>query len=141
MGIVDNIPILDLCYEEDYKALVDMNIIMTDDNKFVEIQGTGEGYVFSREEFRPWFEDTPVSYAIVTRIFDRHSGRFLVSIAGMTHLATCAAAEFTTRPAYLQALQAQAPKGWEQRNSQAVLETQIVNQTASPPKLVGSYSW
>ena len=90
---------------------------------------------------RPWFEDTPVSYAIVTRIFDRHSGRFLVSIAGMTHLATCAAAEFTTRPAYLQALQAQAPKGWEQRNSQAVLETQIVNQTASPPKLVGSYSW
>ncbi|NMB08188.1 MAG: ribonuclease PH [Tissierellia bacterium] len=50
VGIVDNIPILDLCYEEDYKALVDMNIIMTDDNKFVEIQGTGEGYVFSREE-------------------------------------------------------------------------------------------
>lgn len=90
---------------------------------------------------RPWFEDTPVSYAIMTRIFDRHSGRFLVSIAGMTHLATSAAAEFATRPSYLQALQAQMPKGWELRNSQAVLQTQIVNQTASPPKLVGAYSW
>ncbi len=50
VGIVDGIPILDLNYEEDYSAEVDMNIIMTDDNKFVEIQGTGEEYVFSREE-------------------------------------------------------------------------------------------
>ena len=50
VGIVDGIPILDLNYEEDYKAEVDMNIIMTDDNKFVEIQGTGEEYIFSREE-------------------------------------------------------------------------------------------
>ena len=50
VGIVDGIPILDLNYGEDYRAEVDMNIIMTDDNKFVEIQGTGEEYVFSREE-------------------------------------------------------------------------------------------
>ena len=50
VGIVDGTPILDLNYEEDYKAEVDMNIIMTDDNKFVEIQGTGEEYIFSREE-------------------------------------------------------------------------------------------
>lgn len=50
VGIVDEIPMLDLSYEEDYKALVDMNIIMTDDNKFIEIQGTGEGYVFSKDE-------------------------------------------------------------------------------------------
>lgn len=50
VGIVGEIPMLDLSYEEDYKALVDMNIIMTDDNKFIEIQGTGEGYVFSKDE-------------------------------------------------------------------------------------------
>lgn len=43
-------PILDLCYAEDHKALVDMNIVMTDDGKFVEIQGTGEKNNFSREE-------------------------------------------------------------------------------------------
>ncbi|NLV75496.1 MAG: ribonuclease PH [Tissierellia bacterium] len=50
VGIVDEHPILDLCYEEDYKALVDMNVVMTDDNRFVEIQGTGEGSTFSKDE-------------------------------------------------------------------------------------------
>ncbi len=50
VGIVNGIPMLDLCYEEDYKALVDMNVIMTDKNEFVEIQGTGEGSTFSKDE-------------------------------------------------------------------------------------------
>lgn len=50
VGIVKGIPMLDLCYEEDHKALVDMNVIMTDKNEFVEIQGTGEESTFSKEE-------------------------------------------------------------------------------------------
>lgn len=41
---------LDLCYEEDSQAIVDMNIVMTGRGSFVEIQGTAEGYPFSREE-------------------------------------------------------------------------------------------
>ena len=71
---------------------------------------------------RPWFENAPVSYAIMTRILRPPSGRFLVSIAGMTHLATSAAADFATRPAYLQELQRQAPSGWGKMNSQSVLQ-------------------
>ena len=43
-------PILDLCYEEDSKALVDMNVVMTGEGPFVEVQGTGEGRPFSRQE-------------------------------------------------------------------------------------------
>ena len=50
VGIGEDGPILDLCYEEDHKALVDMNIVMTDKNEFVEIQGTGEETTFSRRE-------------------------------------------------------------------------------------------
>jgi len=50
VGIVGSVPILDLCYEEDYKAEVDMNIVMTDNGRFVEIQGTGEESTFSLEE-------------------------------------------------------------------------------------------
>ena len=50
VGIVRGVPMLDLCYEEDHKALVDMNVIMTDKNEFVEIQGTGEESTFSKEE-------------------------------------------------------------------------------------------
>ncbi|MDS0528524.1 ribonuclease PH [Clostridium sp. SHJSY1] len=50
VGIVDNEKLLDLCYEEDSKAKVDMNVIMTDESNFVEIQGTGEESPFSRAE-------------------------------------------------------------------------------------------
>ncbi len=50
VGIVDGTPMLDLCYTEDFAAAVDMNIVMTGSGKFIEVQGTGEGAVFSREE-------------------------------------------------------------------------------------------
>lgn len=50
VGIVDNQPLLDLCYEEDSSARVDMNIVMTDQKAFIEVQGTGEDGSFTREE-------------------------------------------------------------------------------------------
>ncbi len=50
VGIVDNIPILDLCYEEDSRAMVDMNIVMTSAGEIVEIQGTGEARPFTKTE-------------------------------------------------------------------------------------------
>jgi len=49
VGIVDGNMLLDLCYEEDYQAEVDFNVVMTDKNEFVEIQGTAEGKPFSKE--------------------------------------------------------------------------------------------
>jgi ribonuclease PH len=48
VGIVGGKPALDLCYEEDSKAEVDMNLVMTGDGRIVEIQGTAEGEPFSR---------------------------------------------------------------------------------------------
>ena len=50
VGIGKYGPILDLCYEEDHIALVDMNIVMTDKGEFLEVQGTGENATFSRTE-------------------------------------------------------------------------------------------
>lgn len=50
VGIVGEEKLLDLCYEEDSKAKVDMNIVGTDDGEFVEIQGTGEEAPFNRNE-------------------------------------------------------------------------------------------
>lgn len=49
-GIVQGIPLLDLCYEEDSIAQVDINLVMTGRGKIVEIQGTAEGSPFSFEE-------------------------------------------------------------------------------------------
>lgn len=45
-GIIDAEPMLDLCYEEDSKADVDMNIVMTGSGELVEVQGTAEGAPF-----------------------------------------------------------------------------------------------
>ena len=50
VGIVNGEKVLDLCYAEDSKAKVDMNIIMTEEGKIVEIQGTGEESPFERSE-------------------------------------------------------------------------------------------
>jgi ribonuclease PH len=50
VGIVDGTPMLDLCYEEDFKAQVDMNIAMTEAGEIIEIQGTAEEHPFSRQE-------------------------------------------------------------------------------------------
>jgi ribonuclease PH len=50
VGIIDGEPRLDLCYDEDVKAEVDMNIVCTGTGDFVEVQGTGEDGVFSRDQ-------------------------------------------------------------------------------------------
>lgn len=50
VGIVDGRELLDLCYEEDSHASVDMNVVMTGRGKLVEIQGTAEGMPFSRQQ-------------------------------------------------------------------------------------------
>lgn len=49
VGIINGEPRLDLCYAEDSSADVDMNIVMTDSGRFVEIQGTAEKQPFSRD--------------------------------------------------------------------------------------------
>lgn len=48
VGIIDGHPCLDLPYEEDSRADVDMNVAMTESGQFVEVQGTGEHATFSR---------------------------------------------------------------------------------------------
>jgi ribonuclease PH len=50
VGIIGGVPSLDLNYEEDSKAGVDMNVVATDKGRFVELQGTGESATFSEEE-------------------------------------------------------------------------------------------
>jgi ribonuclease PH len=50
VGIIDGAPRLDLPYEEDVRAQTDMNVVMTGDGKFVEVQGTAEGAPFDKAE-------------------------------------------------------------------------------------------
>ena len=50
VGIIDGVPCLDLPYEEDVRALTDMNVVMTGDGRFIEVQGTAEHAPFDRSE-------------------------------------------------------------------------------------------
>jgi ribonuclease PH len=50
VGVVDGTPVLDLPYAEDSRADVDMNLVMTSEGRFVEVQGTAEGKAFTRSE-------------------------------------------------------------------------------------------
>ena len=52
VGIVDDVALLDLCYEEDARAEVDMNVVMTGSGDFVEIQATAEGRPFAGSEMQ-----------------------------------------------------------------------------------------
>ena len=51
VGISGGEKLLDLCYQEDSKASVDMNVVMTERGDFTEIQVSGEGTSFSRDDF------------------------------------------------------------------------------------------
>ncbi|OXS57904.1 ribonuclease PH [Cohnella sp. CIP 111063] len=50
VGVIQDLPVVDLNYEEDSKAKVDMNVVMTGAGAFVEVQGTGEEAPFTRQE-------------------------------------------------------------------------------------------
>ena len=49
VGIIDGVPMLDLCYEEDVRADTDMNVVCSGDGRFIEVQGTAEGQPFDRK--------------------------------------------------------------------------------------------
>ena len=49
-GVIDDVPCLDLCYQEDSHAQVDMNFVMNERGEFIELQGTGEGRAFTGSE-------------------------------------------------------------------------------------------
>jgi ribonuclease PH len=48
VGVVDGVPLLDLCYHEDARAEVDMNVVMNGGGEYIEVQGSAEGKTFSR---------------------------------------------------------------------------------------------
>ena len=67
VGVVDGEVLCDLDYSEDKKAEVDMNLVMTDDGKFVEVQGSAEGATFARQELDRMLE---VGEAALRELFE-----------------------------------------------------------------------
>jgi ribonuclease PH len=74
-GIVDGRPVLDLDYELDVAASVDMNVVMTGGGRFIEIQGTGEEATFSDDELAAMLKLARVGIKSLTAIQKQTLGR------------------------------------------------------------------
>jgi ribonuclease PH len=71
VGIYRGIPVLDLDYAEDMEAETDMNVVMNEAGRLIEIQGTAEGHAFSREELKEMLD---LAQAGVSTIIDAQNG-------------------------------------------------------------------
>jgi len=85
--------------------------------------------------------DLGEDYAIVTRVFYPGTNNMIVEIAGISHYGTEAAADLVTNPALMEDALRRMPAGWEQRNIQIVLHTEIVAGFPSVPTIVATYIW
>ena len=85
VGIVNDQCLLDICYEEDSHAQVDMNIIMTDKCEFVEVQGTGEERPFSRKDLNKHLELGEKGNKELIKIQRKALGEIADEILGMEY--------------------------------------------------------
>jgi hypothetical protein len=80
-------------------------------------------------------------YAIVARIHDQTTGQPVIIAAGISEEGTEAAGEILYNPEYLESLLAKAPPDWEQKNMEAVIETQVIEGHPGPPSILAVETW
>lgn len=79
--------------------------------------------------------------AIISRFVDSRTEQTVLLLAGFGRDGTAAAGEFVTEPNYLRQLGNRAPRGWQGKNLQAVIATDLINGHSGPPRLVTTYFW
>lgn len=84
---------------------------------------------------------TGVDFALVSRLMDSETGKFLVTAAGISGFGSRAAGYFLTRPDLLARALSKAPPDWQRKNLQFVLETRIVDDAPTAPEVVAWRSW
>lgn len=98
-------------------------------------------HIYSVSRSGPTDWDVDADYALVTRVFDKHTENWVVAAGGFTSSGTMAAGDFLSNPAYLHEAIQSAPPGWERKNMQFVLQTIIVGGTPGPPKVMATHFW
>jgi len=73
VGIVDGVPLLDLAYDEDSRADVDMNVVKTSDGRYIEVQGTAEAAPFGRDRLNEMLD---LADAGIDRLIELQRGVF-----------------------------------------------------------------
>ena len=80
-------------------------------------------------------------YGVVARIHDKVTGQPVIILAGILGPGTQAASELVSNPEYLNAMLQKAPKDWEQKNLEAVMETDVIDGHPGPPSVVAVETW
>lgn len=80
-------------------------------------------------------------YAMVARIHDNVTGEPVIILAGIMAEGTEAASEVVSNPEYLNAMLEKAPKDWDQKNLEAVIETHVIEDHPGPPTVVAVQTW
>ena len=124
---------------------------LTSDFPFVPAADGASGVFSIRDRQSPsrgWFPDRPWpdprvkrDYAFISRVVDPATGNLVVIVAGITPYGTVAAAELLTSKPNLEAALRALPEDWQSKSLQMVLETQIVDGDAGPPRVVASRVW
>lgn len=100
-------------------------------------QTTKQAWTLVRTDPQPIDRD----FAIITRIIDPARKRTVISVGGLNQFGTEAAGEFLVDGAALKEFARTAPKGWETKNIQIVLQMEVSNQKPVRPRIVASYVW
>ena len=82
VGVIDDEPLLDLDYEEDYRADVDFNVVMTDRGNFIEVQGTAEEGAFPRRTLDEILALAETGIRSLFEVQERAVRQFLPKIPG-----------------------------------------------------------
>jgi hypothetical protein len=78
---------------------------------------------------------------LIARAVDSVTGQWMMVIAGMGEKGGAAATEFVTEPDYLERLARLAPRDWDRRNIEVVIQTKLVDGDWAAPRIVASHFW
>lgn len=94
-----------------------------------------------RLDFTQPYTAIPNDYAIVARYHDPSTGGPVLIVAGLGIYGTEAASELVASPEYLDQIFKNIPDGWQNRNFELILKTNIIDGESGPPSLISSYLW
>ena len=124
---------------------------LTEGLRFHFVQGPGRGTWIedrknpSRQDwllnFSEPYAQVTQDYAIVGRFSDATTGQSVVVAAGIGENGTIAAGEFVTSPAFLEGFAKTAPAGWQRKNLEIVLTTEVIDGKTGPPRIIASHVW
>jgi hypothetical protein len=80
-------------------------------------------------------------FAVVSRVSNPRTGRITITVAGLYGYGTLAAGKFLTDQTFLQKMSEVAPAGWQDRNMQIVIGTEVIQENSGPPRILATAFW